>query len=51
MNTEATKYSKSGTDDQSAREQEAAFDPKITDPGEQIDKVGQGNGVSTPYSL
>ena len=47
MNTEATEYSKSGTDDESARQEEAAaFDPNITDPGEQTEKAGEGRPVS-----
>ena len=47
MNTEATEYSKSGTDDASAKQEEAAFDPNITDPGKQKDKAGEGNSVSS----
>ena len=46
MNTEATEYSKSGTDDEGARQEEAAFDPNITDPQEQKEKAGEGTGVS-----
>ena len=46
INTEATEYSKSGTDDASARQDEAAFDPNITDPGKQKDKAAEGNSVS-----
>ncbi len=41
INTEASEYSKSSTDDQAARQGEAAFDPKITDPQEQKDKAGE----------
>ncbi|KAI9751644.1 MAG: hypothetical protein M4579_005969 [Chaenotheca gracillima] len=44
INTEATEYSKSGTDDQSAQQQEAAFDPKMTDPQEMKAKAGEGEG-------
>ncbi|KAL8804962.1 MAG: hypothetical protein Q9182_002272 [Xanthomendoza sp. 2 TL-2023] len=40
INTEATEYSKSGTDDASARQEDTAFDPGVTDPGNQKDKVG-----------
>ena len=46
INTEATEYSKSGTDDESARQESAAFDPNITDPHEQHGKAGEGQGVS-----
>lgn len=47
MNTEATEYSKSATDDESARQGDAAFDPDITDPQEQKDKAGEGTGGGT----
>ena len=46
INTEATEYSKSATDDEGARQEEAAFDPNITDPEAQKEKAGEGNGVS-----
>ena len=46
INTEATEYSKSATDDESARQEDAAFDPNITDPHEQHGKAGEGRGVS-----
>ena len=46
INTEATEYSKSATDDESARQGDAAFDPNITDPQEQHAKAGEGQGVS-----
>ncbi|KAL8754021.1 MAG: hypothetical protein Q9199_004635 [Rusavskia elegans] len=46
INTEATEYSKSGTDDASARQEDTAFDPSVTDPGAQKDKVGDKTGVS-----
>ena len=45
INTEATEYSKSGTDDEAARREDAAFDPEITDPNEQKDKAGEGHSV------
>ena len=45
INTEATEYSKSGTDDEAARREHAAFDPDITDPNEQKDKAGHGHNV------
>lgn len=46
INTEATEYSKSATDDESARQEDAAFNPDITDPQEQKDKAGEGTGGS-----
>lgn len=42
INTEATEYSKSGTDDGSAKQEEAAFDPKTTDPAKEKDIAGEG---------
>ena len=50
INTEATEYSKSATDDEGARQEEAAFDPSITDPEQQKEKAGEGNGVSLEIS-
>ena len=47
INTEASEYSKSATDDEGARQQDAAFDPSITDPQEQKDKAGEGTGEGT----
>ncbi|KAL8797774.1 MAG: hypothetical protein Q9195_000126 [Heterodermia aff. obscurata] len=47
INTEATEYSKSATDDESARQGNAAFDPNITDPHEQQGKAGEGRGDKT----
>ena len=47
MNVEATETSKSATDDESARQEDAAFNPDITDPQEQHEKAGEGSGVST----
>ena len=46
INTEATEYSKSATDDESARQQDAAFDPDITDPQHEKDVAGKGLKVS-----
>ncbi|KAH6700622.1 hypothetical protein BKA61DRAFT_620868 [Leptodontidium sp. MPI-SDFR-AT-0119] len=43
INTEATEYSKSGTDDGAAAQEEAAFDPKTTDPQEEKKIAGKGN--------
>lgn len=42
INTEATEYSKSGTDDEGARQEDAAFNPDITDPQETKDVAGKG---------
>ena len=47
INTEASEYSKSATDDEGARQNDAAFDPSITDPQEQKDKAGEGTGEGT----
>lgn len=46
IDTEATEYSKSGTDDAAARQSEAAFDPSTTDPQEEKKIAGDGNEVS-----
>ncbi|KAI4200459.1 MAG: hypothetical protein LQ350_003907 [Teloschistes chrysophthalmus] len=46
INTEATEYSKSGTDDASARQDDTAFDPSTTDPHSQKEKVGEKTGSS-----
>lgn len=46
MNTEATEYSKSGTDDEAARREETAFDPDTTEPGAQKEKAGEEDRVS-----
>lgn len=46
MNTEATEYSKSATDDEAARHEEAAFDPNTTDPQAQKKKAGESGEVS-----
>ena len=47
MNTEATEYSKSATDDEGARHDDAAFNPDITDPQQQKDKAAEGTGEGT----
>ena len=47
INTEATEYSKSATDDESARQSDAAFNPDITDPQHQKEKAGEGTGSGT----
>jgi len=46
INTEATEYSKSGTDDAAARNEDAAFDPSKTDPQTEKDTAGEGNEES-----
>lgn len=45
INTEATEYSKSGTDDAAAQQDEAAFDPSTTDPQKEKKIAGEGNEV------
>ncbi|KAI9736568.1 MAG: hypothetical protein M1818_006079 [Claussenomyces sp. TS43310] len=50
INTEATEYSKSGTDDEAARNDQAAFDPSTTQPGQERDQAGKGNG-SNPLDV
>lgn len=47
INREATEYAKSGTDDQTAAIEDAAFDPSKTDPEEQLQTAGAKSGVST----
>jgi len=46
INTEATEYSKSGTDDAAAKQDDAAYDPNVTDPGKEKDVAGAGNEKS-----
>lgn len=45
INTEATEYSKSGTDDAAAKQDDAAYDPNVTDPEKEKDVAGAGNEV------
>jgi len=47
MNTESTEYSKSGSDAQSAAQQEAAFEKGNTSPEGEMEKAGEGKGVSS----
>lgn len=47
INCEATEYSKSGTDDEGARQEQAAFDPDLTDPQAEKDVAGEGTGEGT----
>jgi hypothetical protein len=46
IDSEPNEYSKSGTDEASAGNEEAAFDPNITDPQEAKEKAGEGNKVN-----
>ncbi|KAI4126811.1 MAG: hypothetical protein LQ338_003570, partial [Usnochroma carphineum] len=46
LQPEATEYSKSATDDEAARHEDTAFDPDVTGPGEQKDKIGAETGAS-----
>lgn len=46
LDPEATEYSKSGSDDTAAANEDAAFDPNITDPEEAKKKAGEGNEVN-----
>lgn len=46
INTDANEYAKSGTDDTAASNEEAAFDPEITNPQEAKKKAGEGNEVN-----
>jgi hypothetical protein len=43
INTDANEYAKSGTDDTAAKNEDAAFDPKITSPEGARQKAGEGN--------
>jgi len=51
IDTEATEYSKSGTDDGSARQEEASFDPKTTDPDKEKKIAGEGEGSGNPLEV
>ena len=51
IDTEATEYTKSGTDDEVARQADAAFDSSITSPEAEKAKAGEGNQVRVPCSL
>ncbi|KAK4937120.1 hypothetical protein LTR10_022172 [Elasticomyces elasticus] len=46
MNPEANEYAKSSSDDSAAKNEDAAFDPNITDPEEARKKAGEGNEVN-----
>ena len=45
INTEANEYSKSATDDESARQDDAAFNPDVTNPQQEKDVAGENNEV------
>ncbi|KAF8864827.1 hypothetical protein BDZ45DRAFT_494450 [Acephala macrosclerotiorum] len=51
INTEATEYSKSGTDDTSARQEQAAFDPNTTDPQKEKKVAGEEEGSGNPLDV
>lgn len=42
IQAEATEYSKSGTDDEAARQESAAFDPSKTSPEDEKNTAGEG---------
>jgi hypothetical protein len=46
MSPEANEYTKSSTDNITAANEEAAFDPNIADPQEAKEKAGEGNRVN-----
>jgi len=46
LDPQANEYAKSASDDSAAKQDEAAFDPNITDPQEAKDKAGEGNDVN-----
>ncbi|MCJ1243574.1 hypothetical protein MMC30_000771 [Trapelia coarctata] len=43
INNESTEYSKSGSDDQAARQEDAAYNPNKTDPEDQKETAAKGN--------
>ncbi len=46
IDRDPNEYSKSGTDESASANEEAAFDPNITDPQEAKKKAGEGNDVN-----
>jgi len=50
IDTEATEYSKSGTDDGAARQEDAAFNPNKTGPEDEKNTAGDGNN-SNPLNV
>lgn len=51
INRESTEYSRSGTDDQAAATDDAAFNPDLTDPDSQKKKSGAEEDVSVPLTI
>lgn len=51
IEAESTEYSKSGTDDGAACQEQAAFDPNLTDPAAEKEKAGEGMEVSTLHYI
>ncbi|KAL2069664.1 hypothetical protein VTL71DRAFT_14343, partial [Oculimacula yallundae] len=52
IDTEATEYTKSGTDDGAAKQEEAAFDPSTTDPEQERKIAGKGTeGSGNPLDV
>lgn len=51
IDTEATEYTKSATDDEAARQGDAAFNPDITDPQEMKDVAGKGPEATVRTSV
>ena len=49
IDTEATEYTKSGTDDGAARQEDAAFDPKQTRPEQEKNTAGEGGVRSVVF--
>ena len=45
IDREPNEYSKSGTDEETAEQEQAAFDPNITDPHKEQSKAGEGKKV------
>jgi len=51
IKADATEYSKSGTDDGAANQQDAAFDPKTTSPEKEKNVAGEGEGQGNPLEF
>jgi hypothetical protein len=51
IDREPTEYSKSGTDDQAAAQEEAAFNPHDTNPESQKKTAGEGNDVCASFTV
>jgi len=48
INRESNEYAKSGTDDQAAAQDDAAYNPNKTSPEDQKETAGVGNEVMNP---